>query len=304
MKTIGITGGSGFVGSHLTVLLVSKRYEVVIFSRDTAKDPGKMVTYAHWDAERGECDVNALKKVDAVVNLAGAGIADERWSEKRKREIVNSRVKGTNFLVSQLKQYAPGCKTFVAASAMGYYGPDSEDAIPFTETSPPGEDFLGDTCRQWEGASQKASEFARTVILRFGIVLGKESGAFPKFAKPMSFGIAPVLGSGKQVMSWIEINDLARLILFALEHEEISGVYNAVSPNPVTCRELMKTIALVKGGIKIPVTIPVFLLKIALGEMSSEVLKSCTVSAQKILSTGFIFDHPGIQGAVKAILTK
>jgi NAD dependent epimerase/dehydratase family enzyme len=140
------------------------------------------------------------------------------------------------------------------------------------------------------------------VILRFGIVLGKESVAFPKLSTPMSFGIKPVLGSGRQVVSWIEVDDLARFILFSIENPAIEGTYNAVTPNPVTHIELMNTIANAKGGIKIPVAAPAFVLKTVLGEMSNEVLKSCTVSAEKTLNTGFTFKHPEITSAVKAIL--
>ena len=302
MKIIGITGGSGFIGRHLTALLIRSGYRVVIFTRSVPRNPAqKQVTYAQWDIITAKCDMNALKELDGVVHLAGAGIADKRWTEKRKKEILDSRVMGTEFLVSQLKDHAPACKTFIAASATGFYGRDHAGAIPFTETAPPCNDFLCDTCRQWEAASQKANEFARTVILRFGIVLGQECGAFPKLARPLSFGIMPVLGSGNQAVSWIEVDDLARLFLFVLEHDNLSGIYNAVAPNPVTHKELMKTTAAVKGDMKIPVPVPAVLLKIILGEMSGEVLKSCTVSAQKTIDTGFIFNYPDITSAVKAI---
>jgi uncharacterized protein (TIGR01777 family) len=302
MATIGITGGTGFIGQHLTGLLVEKGYEVVIFTRDVArKQSQKNVTFVHWNSDIGECDINGLRSIDGIVHLAGAGIGNKRWTDDRKKKIVDSRVKVTDFLVSRLKEFSSGCKTFVAASAIGYYGPDKGPG-PFTENAQPHNDFLGDTCRQWEAASEKAREFARTVTLRFGIVLGKESGAFPKLAKPMSFGIMPVLGTGKQVVSWIEVDDLARLILYSIENPSIEGTYNAVTPNPVTHGELMNTIASEKGGIKIPVAAPAFVLKTILGEMGDEVLKSCTVSAQKTLNTGFTFKHPEIKSAVKAIL--
>jgi len=305
MKTIGITGGTGFVGQRLTALLVSNGYNVIIFTTRVAKKTAQpQVSYAHWNPDKGAFDINALKAVDAVVHLAGAGLAEKRWTEQRKKEIVDSRVKGTSFLISQLTQYAPNCKTLIAASAMGFYGADREGAGLFTEAAPPANDFLGNTCRQWEETSKSASGFLRTVILRFGIVLGKESGAFREFVRPMTFGIMPILGSGRQVVSWIEIGDLSRLMLFALEHDTVSGIYNAVAPSPVTHKELMKTIARVKGGIKIPVPVPAFVIRILFGEMGGEVLKSCSVSAQKTLSTGFAFSHPEITGAVKAILGK
>jgi uncharacterized protein (TIGR01777 family) len=305
MSTIGITGGTGFVGQHLTDLLISKGHNVTIFTTQVAKKPTKtQVTYAHWNPKQGAFDINALKEIDAVVHLSGAGIADKRWTEKRKKEIVDSRVNGTDFLVTQLREHAPNCKTLVAASASGWYGPDRDGLIPFTETAPAYNDFLGNTCLQWETASSMAASFLRTAILRFGIVLGREGGAFPQFAGPMSFGIVPILGSGRQVVSWIEVDDLARLILFSLENESISGTYNATAPNPVTHKELMNTIARVKGRIKIPIPVPAFLLKIALGELSEEVLKSCTISDKKIQDAGFTFKHTDITHAVRAILKK
>ena len=303
MKTIGITGGTGLVGKHLTKLLLSKGFNVVIFTRSTSlKKTPDGLSYAHWDAKRRSCDIAAIKRLDAIVHLAGAGIADKRWKPKRKKEITDSRVKGTHFLVSILKEHAPDCKTFVGASATGYYGPSHPRNPPFTETALPYNDFLGNTCVQWEAESQQAADFARTIILRFGIVLGKESGAFAEFARPQSFGIMPILGLGNQVVSWIEVDDLARLILFTIEQEQVAGVYNAVSPGPVSHRQLMKAIATEKGGIKIPVPVPSALLHLLLGEMSTEVLKSCDVSCEKITAAGFTFRHPTIAGAVKAIL--
>ncbi len=304
MAVIGITGGTGFIGRRVAALLAEEGHEVIIFTRRPGKSARQAITYAHWDPLARTCDIDALSKTEGMIHLAGAGIADKRWTAARKEEIVVSRVAATGFIVSMLRQHAPGCKTLISASASGFYGPDRASSMPFTEDAPPAHDFLGDTCRQWEAAAAAASAFVRTVILRFGIVLGKESGAFPRFAGPLSFGVMPILGSGRQVISWIEAGDLARLIVSSLNNAGMSGIYNAVAPNPVTNRQLMNTIALVKGGIKIPVPVPAFLLKIILGEMSEEVLKSCTMSAQKTLDTGFRYEHPGILSAVKIILGK
>lgn len=302
MKTIGITGGTGFVGHHLSRLLVDEGYKVVIFTRRVAeKSAEPNVSYAHWDSDKGECDNNAMRSLDAVVHLAGVGIANKRWSDGRKKKIVDSRVQVTDFLVSQLKANCGNCKSFISASAVGYYGED-KSGRPFTEDAEPAHDFLAETCQQWERAALKAADTVRTVILRFGVVLGKEDGAFTKFAGPMKLGVMPIMGSGEQVMSWIEADDLSRLILFAIENEQMSGVYNAVSPEPVKHKDLMKTIAKTKGGLKIPVPVPAFMLKAMFGEMSNEVLKSCTVSADKVLQAGFQFKNPSIQKAVTAIL--
>ena len=303
LKTIGICGGSGLVGKHLTERLLKTGNNVVIFSRSGAKSgEEKQLSYAHWDPAQLECDVKALGKLDAMVQLAGAGIADKRWTTKRKKEILDSRIDGTRFLVSQLKLNAPNCKTFVAASAIGYYGPDNKSHSPFREDAPAYDDFLGETCRAWEDESKNAYSFLRTIIFRFGIVLAKEAGAFPKFLQPVKLGAMPILGSGEQIISWIHVDDLSEMILIALENNNMQGIYNAVSPYPVSNKEMMQAICKEKGGLSIPFHVPTFLLKAILGEMSIEVLKSCTVSAEKILSTGFSFQYPVIDKAVRDLV--
>jgi len=303
MKKIGITGGTGFVGRHLTALLIRNGYEVVVFTTGAANKRRKQhIVYSHWDPDKGHCDVDVLKKVDAIVHLAGAGIADKRWRERRKAEIVSSRVKSTEFLVAMLNAHATSCKALIAASAIGIYGPDSHYSSLFIETDPPFNDFLGSTCKAWEAASEPLAANIRRVVLRFGIVLGKGGGAMQQFLNPMRMGVMPILGSGGQMVSWIEIHDLVRMIQYAIEHENVSGVYNAVAPGHVSHRQLMRTIAEEIGGVKIPVHVPSALLKILLGEMSTEVLKSCAVSADKIINAGFVFDHPDILSGIRAIL--
>jgi uncharacterized protein len=302
MKMIGITGGTGFVGRHLTNLLRAEGHEVIVLTRNPGKHkPETGLTYAHWDPENQSCEADKLQAINAMVHLAGAGIADKRWTKERKKEIVDSRVIGTRFLVAAMKEYMPHCQTLISTSAIGYYGPDNHTGNPFTEDAPPANDFLGQTSVKWEHEAGKASSFTRTVILRFGIVLGKDGGAYPELAKPMRYGIMPILGSGKQVVSWIYMDDLANIIYTAINHEGMQGIYNAVAPRPVTHKTLMQTIAQKTGGIKIPIPVPAFALKLALGEMSIELLKSCTVSAQKLLSTGFRFQYPDINSAIQAI---
>jgi len=302
MQTIGITGGTGFVGSHICQLLISQGHQVIIFTRGRKKVTSAQVSYAHWDPSARECDTAALGRLDAIIHLAGANLAGARWTEKRKKEITDSRVAATSFLVQQLQTHAPNCKTMVSASATGFYGPDRPGFTPFTEDAPSYPDFLGNLCKEWEAAAQPASGFLRLVIVRFGIVLGKESGAFAEFVKPMPFGIMPVLGSGRQMVCWILVADLARLVCKALQDEKMQGVYNGVAPAPVTHKAMMKTIARIKGGIKIPAPVPAFALKLMLGEMSVEILKSATVSAQKVLSTGSTYQFPTIDAAVKELV--
>lgn len=302
---VGITGGTGTVGTHVAAMLVNNGHQVTILSRNPPTGNTKPgYTYALWNAEKQQCDTNALQQLDAVIHLAGEPVAGKRWSAAQKEKIASSRVIGTRFLVDQLRQHAPNCKTMIAASAIGFYGPDAAPPVPFTEEAPAHNDFLGTICQQWEAEEHKADDFMRTVIIRIGLVMATEAGAFKEFVTPLSLGVMPILGSGRQVASWIHITDLARLMLFALDNSNMRGPYNAVAPHPVSNKELMKTVAHIKGGFHIPAPAPSFLLQLMLGEMSIEVLKSCTVSAAKTLGTGFSFTYPDIGSAVKELLKK
>ena len=304
-KIIGITGGTGFIGSHLGRMLVANGYEVVVFTTNPVRKKDKKgYIYSYWNPEEGKCDLTCLKKLDAVVNLAGAGIADKHWTAKRKKEITDSRIHATGFLTSRLREYGQHCKTFISASAIGYYGPDRGHHDPFHEEAAHYHDFLGDTCAKWEHSALSISDKIRTVIFRFGIVMGRESGAFQKLAQPMAFGVMPILGNGHQIVSWIHVEDLCQMIIAAITDTGYSGPYNAVAPQPVQHKELMRTIAHVKGGIKIPFHVPAPLLRYMLGEMSTEVLKSCTVSADKILQAGFDFQYNTVESAVRNILSE
>lgn len=305
MAIVGITGGTGFIGRHLCKLLRDSGHEVVIFTRTPMKQHDvPHVHYAYWNPYEDKFDLIHLKTVDAMIHLAGAGIADKRWTAKRKKEIVHSRVHTTRFLVSKLKEYGENCKTLISTSAIGYYGPDRAGHSFFKESDPPAADFLGSTCEKWEAEAHKAEAFLRTVIFRFGIVLGKEDGMFPQLATPALLGILPMLGGGNQVISWIHADDLCKMMLYALDHEEIRGVYNAVTPHPVSQKRIMKAIAKAKGGVKIPVPVPKIVLQALLGEMSTEVLKSATISADKTLKAGFTMEYDTIDKAVKEILGK
>ncbi|MEO6833281.1 MAG: TIGR01777 family oxidoreductase [Chitinophagaceae bacterium] len=301
MKIIGITGGTGFVGTYLRERLIAAGYKVIVFSRSKNGNQDNL-EFAQWDAVKRTIDKEALKKLDGIVHLAGAGIADKRWTEERKQIILKSRTEATDFLVESLQENAPNCKVFVAASAIGYYGAD-KGSKSFVESDEPGNDFLADVCAQWEAASQKASAFARIVIFRVGIVLGSGGGAFPQLAGSMKFGAMPILGTGKQMVSWVQICDLVCMMKTALKDEAYSGIYNAVSPQPVSNKAMMEAIAKAKGGLKIPFHVPAFLLRIIMGESGIEVLKSCTVSCKKLAEAGFVFQYPTIEMAIDKILT-
>ncbi len=308
MATILITGGTGLIGRALTTHLTRLGYQVIILTRDPAKaKPLPGVRYASWDIGRGTIDAAALAEADALVHLAGAGVAEKRWSEKRKKEIVDSRVDSGALLVKAIGELPNKIKVVVGASAIGYYGPDPAvpNTAPFQETDQPNDDFLGRTCVLWENSLHPLKERLRLVQGRIGIVLANDGGAMEEFRKPLKFGIATILGNGKQVISWIHVDDVIRFITFAIEHESIHGVYNLVAPVPVSNKELiMETAKQFRGKYFIPVYVPSFALKLALGDMSIEVLKSATVSSKKLQLSGFTFLHPSVSNAVTALAGK
>lgn len=300
MATVLITGGTGMIGRALTKELAAKGYDVIVLTRQGAKksDHPKM-SYAQWNVEAGTIDATAIQKADYIVHLAGAGVADKRWTEKRKEEIVSSRTQSGALLVKALWENANNVKAVISASAIGWYGPDPQvpNPRPFTEEAKPDPSFLGETSRQWEESILPVQEQKRLVIFRIGIVFSNDGGAYKEFKKPLQFGTATILGSGKQIISWIHVADLVRLFLFAIENENLQGVYNAVSPQPVSNKALMLQMGKQKG-FYVPVPVPEAALKIALGEMSVEVLKSATVSSQKIETAGFTFQYPTVTSAV------
>lgn len=306
MATVLITGGTGMVGKHLTQLLVVKGYEVIIVSRSPTKNrPHAKVSYALWDINKQEIDEAAVAKADFIIHLAGAGVAEKKWTEERKQEIVNSRVKSSATIVKALQQLPNKVQAVVSASAIGWYGADVAASLQsgFVETDAADTAFLGETCRLWEESIQPVATLGKRLVkLRIGIVLSNEGGALVEFKKPLKAGIAGILGNGKQVISWIHVEDLCRLFVYAIEQPTLQGVYNAVASKPITNKYL--TIALAKierGSFYIPVHVPTFVLKLMLGELSVEVLKSATVSNKKTHNTGFTYTYPTIEEALVSL---
>ncbi len=303
-STILITGGTGVVGSALCHLLLDKGFRVIVLSREPGAKGPAGVGVAHWDPSKQTIDQAAIRDADYIVHLAGAGVADKRWSAKRKKEIRDSRIDGSALLVKALREIPNKVQTVVSASGIGWYGADPviPNPRPFVETDPPDNDFLGETCRLWESAISPVTVAGkRLVILRTGIVLNRGKGALEEFKKPLKAGIAAILGNGKQVLSWIHIDDLCRMYLEAIEQKDWQGIYNAVAPAPADNKTLTLELArLLRGRSFISIHVPGFLLKIALGEMSVEVLKSTSVSAAKIRNAGFsFFILPWIAGACR-----
>jgi len=302
MATVLITGGTGMIGTALTKVLVQKNHEVIILSRDKKNSSQKNISYAVWNVNNGSIEEEAIRKADYIVHLAGANVAQKRWTIKRKKEIVGSRVDSGILLVKALTEIPNKVKAVVSSSAIGFYGPDPEvpNPRPFVETDSSFDDFLATTVVEWENAIEPVKDLAkRLVVFRTGIVLSNEGGAYKEFKKPLKFGIASVLGSGKQIVSWIHIDDLVRMYMEAIENINLNGVYNAVAPNPVSNEQLIQEIERQTKGFHITAKVPSFVLKTILGEMSIEVLKSTTVSPEKVEAEGFRFLYPTIQDAVK-----
>ncbi|MEP6712861.1 MAG: TIGR01777 family oxidoreductase [Ferruginibacter sp.] len=306
MQTVLITGGTGLIGRKLVSLLAEKGYRTIILTRAVKNDPvNNEISFALWDVKNQTIDISAVQKANYIIHLAGAGVVDKKWTVAYKKEIIDSRTKSSELLINTLKNNTHSVKAVVSASATGWYGEDKIAGHFFSEEDKPANDFLGETCKLWEQSIEAAEALnIRVCKLRTGIVLSKEGGALAEFLKPVKLGIAGILGTGKQVVSWIHIDDLCRMYIAAIENTAMHGSYNAVAPMPVTNKELtLKLARAVKGKFYIPMHVPVFILKIIMGSRSTEVLKSTTVSNAKIKDTGFTFLYPSIDAALNNITT-
>jgi uncharacterized protein (TIGR01777 family) len=297
-----ITGGTGLVGQVLSQLLISEGYAVSFLSRKKA--PIRDVKVFEWDIQKQIIDKEAIKSADYIVHLAGAGVADHRWSESYKREILESRILSTQLLYKAIQETPIKPKAFLAASAVGIYGFDSgTDWVD--ENSSQGNDFLANVTKKWEQETLKIQKIGiRTAIFRIGIVLSKHGGALPKIMQPIQLFAGAALGSGKQYMSWIHIEDLARMFLFAIENAQIEGIYNAVGNAPVTNAEFTKAVAKALGKPLILPNVPDFVLKMMLGEMAVMALGGNKVSNQKIVDSGFEYKFNTLEKALNDLLKK
>jgi uncharacterized protein (TIGR01777 family) len=301
MKNILITGGSGLVGTELSSLMKEKGYEVAHLTRN--KKNNYPYQQFEWDINNQKIDKEAIQFADVIIHLAGAGVADKRWTDARKKVIVESRTESASLLYNTIKnmpEEAP--EHFISASGISYYGMDTGDK-QVDENSASGNDFLAEVCKKWEASANQFESLGIAVAkIRIGIVLSDKGGALPQLAQPIKLFTGAPLGSGKQWMSWIHLEDLARLFLHVLENK-LTGVYNGVGINPATNKEVTKAVAKVLNKPLLLPNVPNFAMKLILGEMAQMVLGGNKVSAEKTLSSGFKFKFEQLDEALEDIYT-
>ena len=295
-----VSGATGLVGQHLVPFLQKSNHDVYSLVR---KSPGSEHEIK-WDAERGfdERDLKRLESFDSVVHLAGAGIADERWTTKRKRVIEESRTIGTRVLVDALAQLDNKPQSLICASAIGYYGNRGDEIL--TEDSLPADDFLGKVCVNWEREAQRAKTIGikRVVNLRIGIVLSPEGGALKEMLTPFKMGVGGRVGRGTQYVSWVELGDLVRVIEFAIENESLLDAVNATAPNPVRNSEFAEELGNVLNRPALVPT-PEFALRLMFGELADALLfSSARVIPEKLQKHHFKFNFENISDALKHLL--
>lgn len=297
MQIITLAGGTGLIGKRLLDMLTEKGYLVRLLTR---RPNGHNQFF--WNPEQGEMDEAALEGATVVINLAGAGIADKRWSEARKHRLIESRVAGARILHQAFERMAHPPQLYLAAAAIGFYGNTGERLCQ--ETDPPADNsFMVVCCKAWEDAAKPIEALGiRTVRLRIGIVLAKTGGALKEVIKPIQFGLGAYFSDGQAWWSWVHLDDVCRSILWAIETPSVSGVYNVVAPQPVRNEALVRLTAKAMRQPALFLPAPGFMLQLILGEMSSVVLNSNRVSAEKIQQEGFVFQYPELEGALNNLV--
>lgn len=300
MSTILITGGSGLIGTALVPMLLEAGHDARIIGRSVARK--SVVPGFKWDIGKMTMDEAALDGVTHIIHLAGAGIADERWTDKRKQEILESRVMPMKLLADTLKRRGQRLEAFITASGIGYYGAVTTDTI-YKEEHAPANDFLGKTCQLWEEAVCLFDDIAhREVRLRTGIVLDPKGGALAKLMLPARFGLAASLGSGAQWMPWVHIEDMCRIYTMVVEDDTIAGAYNAVAPQHATQEQMLAAISKSLGKPFFLPGVPKVLTRIAMGDMSLMLTEGSRVSPEKLENAGFSFRYPLLDAALESLV--
>ncbi len=294
-----ITGGSGLIGKRLTALLVREGYRVSHLSR-SRRSQGDVRVFM-WDPEKSIIDNEALDGIDFIIHLAGANIGEKRWTAKRKHEILESRIESSRFLYNTVMERRPGLNGFISSSATGIYGAETLPGI-FNEEDVPGPDFLASVCKKWEEAADLFSGSGiRTVKIRSAFVLDKGDSALAGLLKTAKLGFLVRMGSGKQYMPWIHIDDLCNIYLKGIQDQNMKGAYNAAAPDYITHAQFIRVLAKVtKRPLQLPV--PGFIIRIILGEMSAVILKGSRVSSEKIIDAGYRFRFSNAEDALENVI--
>ncbi|MCS7168172.1 MAG: TIGR01777 family oxidoreductase [Gemmatales bacterium] len=299
MARILVSGSSGLIGSTLVPKFQEAGHEVVRLVRRPAQTPNEIF----WNPDSGEIDRAALEGFDAVIHLAGYGIAERRWNDEIKALIRNSRVQSTKLLTETLASLSVKPRVLVSASAVGYYGDRGTEEL--SEESPPGNDFLAQVCREWEAATQPAMQAGiRVVCCRLGVVLSDRGGALAKMRMPFLLGLGGRIGKGQQYWSWIHISDAVQAFMFVLEQETLAGAVNFTSPNPVTNAEFTRTLGRVLRRPTI-FPMPAFAARLIFGEMADALfLSSARVVPKKLTQAGFSFEYAELESALRHLLQR
>ncbi|NGY38483.1 TIGR01777 family protein [Flavobacterium sp. XN-5] len=302
-KNVLLTGGTGFVGKHLTKVLIDGGFSVSILSRSKQENTASIFYYT-WDVQKQTIEKEAVLNADYIIHLAGANIAEKPWTAKRKEEIINSRQQSAQLLYSVLKKNDKKLDAFISASAIGIYGAVNGEEV-CTEESALGDDFLGLTCQKWEAAADQFEKLGiRTVKVRTGLVLGENDGFLNKLTPIFKWRLGSALGSGKQYMPWIHVEDLCGIYLEAINNINMSGPYNAAINDNTTNASFSKALAKVYGyKIWLP-NVPGFLIKLAMGEMAKIVLTGRRVSSAKVKQVGFNFKHTNLEETLKICISE
>jgi len=303
MKSILITGGTGLIGTKLYKFLIEKHFNVIVLTRRESLSIENK-DFVFWDPEKNILDTSKIENIDCVVNLAGESIDGSRWTNKYKKRIMDSRVISTRFLFTKLKSLKNKPKVLVSASAVGCYHEDTLNEQD--ETSDLNHNFLGDVVKKWEFESRKFEDIGiKTSILRIGVVLSKEGGMLRKLYPLFLLGLGVPIGSGKQILSWIHIDDMVAII-FKCMNEHLSGIFNIVAPEKINNIDFTKLLSKRISYIRLPsfIKAPKFLVRILFGEQSTLVLNGLNISSKKIEKIGYVFKFPSMDRALKNIYNK
>ena len=297
-KNVVLTGGTGFIGKKLTRLLLENGFSVSVLSR-SVKENSEGISYYKWDVDAGTIDEQAILNADYVIHLAGENIGAKRWTVNRKKAILDSREKSTQLLFSCLHKHNKQLKAFVSASGVGIYGAITDEVI-CSETTPAASDFLGTVCQKWEAATNPIRDLGiRTVQIRTGLVLGKGDGVLQQLIPLFKYKLGSAIGSGKQYMPWIHIDDLCRIYLASMLNSEMQGPYNAAINDSTNNTIFSSALAKVFGyTIWLP-NVPAFVLQLVLGEMAQLVLKGRRINSEAIEKTGFQFQFTDLEKALR-----